>query len=211
MSGSLRTRSATKGKTKMRSTILLAMMCLFVPRHGFTQEQPQTTTAATPKADAPESYIVQLTEFRFKSSVNLKLSARDIVAQFEKPTTDGLIQPIETIRMSIQSGAENMVQFGRQVTVTTGTMTNAGKSTRINKDRTIGTILRVNAIPQDQKVQLTFTYESSRLDGDKTDDSPPDTLTTTISSMQLFELGKPTLVGGTSAGDTTYVILTIGR
>jgi len=195
----------------MRSTILLALMCLIVPRHGFTQEQPQTTTAATPKAWAPESYIVQLTEFRFKSSVNPKISASEIVAQFEKPNSEGLIQHIETIRMSVQSGANNMVHFGRQVTVTTGTVTNAGKTTRISKDTSIGTILRVNAMPQDQNVQLEIDYEASRLDGDGTEVSPPNTVITKITSMQTFQIGKPMLVGGTSAGETTYVIVTIGH
>ena len=197
----------------MRHSVLLTLISFFSIQHVMAQEQPNSGTLSitSPKAETPVSYVLQLTEFRFKSSVDPKITAREIVAQFEKPKTDDSIQHIETIRMSIQSGVNNKVQFGRQVTVTTGMMTNAGKSTRITQDRSVGTVLRVSAIPQGQSVQLGIDYESSRFDGDGTEDSPPDTVTAKITSMQLFEIGKPMLVGGTSAGETSYVIVSVDR
>lgn len=199
-----------KGKIMRFTIILFTISLLALPLAA--QEQPRGITNATKSAEPTESYVVQLTEFRLKSSLDPKLTASEIVEQFAKLKDDETIQPVETIRMSTLGGTESMVQFARQATVTVGTSV-SGRGARVRQTQTqrIGTMVRLTATPQSGKVLVKLSYESSRFDGKGTEDSPPDTVTTLMNSSHLVELGKPKLIAGTSEGSTSFLLLTVSH
>jgi type II secretory pathway component GspD/PulD (secretin) len=75
----------------------------------------------------------------------------------------------------------------------------------------IGTLVRLTAEPADGKVLLKLSYECSRFEGEGTDESPPDTTTFQIDTTLLLEAGKPTLVGGSSASATSYLMVSVDQ
>ncbi len=152
-----------------------------------------------------ERYLVTLSEYQLEGAASPKLSDSDIFAMI----TTQKLTPIETIRVSTISGFEGMAQFGKQVTVTTGKTTNRESTMRQTRQVPIGTVLRVTAKSEGSEVMMNIQFESSRLDGEGTDDSPPDIVTNRISTSQLFSLEKPTMVGGTSADKSFYAIVTV--
>jgi len=175
---------------------------------------PQDTKSATEAGAThqsenklPESYLITLSEYRLKSVNPSELTAGSIAAAI----TTEKAAPIETVMLSAIADIESMVQFGRTVTVTTGRTTNRDVTTRQTQQMNIGTIVRVTASPAGQQVGLVLSFESSRQNGEGTDDSPPDIVTTSINTTQIFELGKPTMIGASTAGETSYIFLAISR
>lgn len=174
------------------------------------QEDSQSNGASA--ADSPaQSYVVQFTEFRLKSSSDPKLSASEIVKSFEQMRDDGKVELVEVVRLSTLAGYESMVQFGKMASVTVGTtaaLPGRGPTRQLQR-QSVGTLVRVTAEPQEGKVLLKLAYEASRFEGAGQEDSPPDTVTVQFNTTLLIETGKPTLVGGTSADATTFLLVSI--
>jgi len=192
--------------------VLPTLFCLLYGANVIGQEQTQLKAIAVSQDESQQTYVVQLAEFRMKSSSDSTMSDTEIVEHFLKSKNDGLVQQIETIRMSTLSGTESMVHFIKGVTVTVGRTSNGRTPpSRVTQDRSIGTMLKLRASPQNEKVLMTLSYESSRLNGEGTEDSPPEAFTTRVESTHLFEIGKPKLIAGTNAGETTFVLVTVGR
>ena len=166
--------------------------------------------AAAPDA-AIQSYVVQLTEFRLKASVDPTLKAKEIVQAFDKLKSDGKIDLIETVRLSALENHESMAQFGKTATVTTSISQTQRGRVRSTQQREVGTMVELTAIPRNGKILLKLHYEASRFDGAGTEDSPPDTLTTRFNTTLLVEPGTPTLVGGTTAGATSLLFVSIAE
>jgi hypothetical protein len=175
------------------------------------QDSVPSTTANNGPAAAPQSYVVQLTEFRLKESSDPSLSAGDIVRSFQQMKDDENLELVETVRLSTLAHHESMVQFGKQATVITGVaFPGAGRApARSTQQQTIGTLVRVTVEPRDGKVLLKLSYEVSRFEGELPEDRPPHTVTKQFNTTLLIEAGKPTLVAGTSADATSYLIVSI--
>jgi hypothetical protein len=154
--------------------------------------------------------IVQLTEFRMKKSANIDLLSNEIEKSFDEMKVRGEIEIIETIQISVLPGFESMVQVGKLATVNVGVTSSPGKApSRHTQQQSIGTLVRLTAEPRDGKTQLGLTYESSRFDRERTDDSPPDTNTFTVNTTMLISPSKTTLVGGSSAGSSTFLSVSV--
>jgi len=151
--------------------------------------------------------LVTLSEFQLPDAATPSLTADEITSQIAAKK----LLPIETIRVAIVDGIEGMAQFGKQVAVTTGTTGNRDSKTRQTRDVPIGTIIRVTSKSNGSEIVLSIQYESSRLNGNGTDDSAPDILTNRITTTQAISLSKPTLLGGTSKDQSSYAILTLTK
>lgn len=202
-----------KRPSELCIAIVIAIGCHAIhPGHAFADPQdtkPAADSGASHQSQnkLPEPYLITISEYRLKGVNPSDLTADNIVSAIkaEKAT------PIETVMLSAIADLESMVQFGRSVTVTTGRITNRDVTSRQTQQREIGTIVRVTASPTGQQVGLTLSFESSRLIGEGSDDSPPDIVTTSINTTQLFDFGQPTMIGASTAGETSYVFLTISR
>ena len=159
------------------------------------------------------SFFVQLTEYRLKLPHDPSRPVAEIVAILAKPGDNEEYQPVETIRLSALSGTESTVQFGRRVNVTAGTaVTNRGGTARNVQGVDIGTLLKVTPVLlQSGNVALKLKFESSRIEGDASEDSPPDISRTQINTTQLLELGKPSLVGSTTSTASSVILITVTR
>ncbi len=62
-----------------------------------------------------------------------------------------------------------------------------------------------------ESVVAKIAFESSRFQGEGTDDTPPEIASSTIATTQLFELEKLYLLGSTSSGKTSYVFVTVTK
>lgn len=178
---------------------------------GTAQDAPKPLTAETSRPEVLESYIVQLSEYKINGPTDPSQTAADIVASLMKADAKTKPELIETVRLSTLSGSESMVQFGKQVRVTSGTVSVRGTTARQMQNVQFGTIVRVTATPRAGKVVVKLSFESSRLDGKGAENSPPDISTTQIESTQLLEIGKPTLIGGTTADTSSFILLTVTR
>lgn len=170
----------------------------------------QDASTSPGEAGKPSSYVVQLTEFRLNQTLDPSLTAVQILELISRANDNADCVPIETIRLSTLSGTESMVQFGRRANVTVGkTVTRGGETARSIQVVDVGTIVRVTATPESGAVSLKLTYESSRLDGNGDEDTPPELIRTQISTIQMLELGQPRLVGSSSSASTSMIVVTI--
>jgi hypothetical protein len=199
----------------MRQFLLLLAACVLAPAVVVGQEDsPREAGAASPK-----SYVVQLTEFRFHNAADPKLSAADIVRTFQQPNAEETLELIETVRLSALESHETTVQFGRNAALTVGVANFSGapnfpggRNTRQIQYRQVGTLVRLTAQSQEEKVLLKLTYEVSRLEGRAPDDpeaDSPDVIVIQFNTTLLVEPGKPTLVGGTSAEPTNFLLVSV--
>ena len=170
---------------------------------------PDTADDPSSSSSNQASFIVQLTEYRLKQPLDPSRSVSEILASLAKPGDNEEYQPIETIRLSALSGTESTAQFGRRVNVTIGTTTNRGGTVKNVQAVDVGTLVRVTPALQAGKVALKLEFESSRIEGDASADSPPDISTTQIKTTQLLELGKPSLVGSTTSTANSVILITV--
>ncbi len=175
------------------------------------------------EAEALVSYVVQLTEYRLTSPAEPTATVEELVALLTSPSgsltspsdsrltseNENRVVQVESVRFSILSGHESMVQFGRQVSLMTGSISTRGVTTRDVRSVEVGTLVRAIAEPQDGKVLLTLDYTASRLEGESSAEPPPEISKTQISTAQIVELGKPVLIGGTTADKTSYTLATV--
>jgi hypothetical protein len=179
------------------------------------------------------TYVIKLTEFRFKTPIPQELSSQDILQQFAELKDSDQLELIDTIRMSVLGGHESMVMFGRRTAVTTGVTgfsrgpeirrgvpleggpggrtesPNAMTRVRATQDRELGTLLRVTARTEGDKVLVNLQYEASRIEGEIPEDTAPDTTTVRVSSTMFVERGKPMLLTGSNAKMNSYLVLFI--
>ena len=93
--------------------------------------------------------------------------------------------------------------------VTTASMTRGDATTRQTKEIEIGTILKLRIKPLAKGAIAEIDYSTNRVDGDGTEDSPPDVLTNTMQSTQIYVLGKTRLLSTMGTGNLTGVVVTI--
>jgi hypothetical protein len=194
----------------MRKPVLLLGLIVCLGNSALGQDDPEPAAALLSASSGGECYLVQLTEFRISDSSHAGWSTDEIVKRFERREEDGDVEIVETIRLSVLSGHESMVQVGRRARVTVGVVSTPGRGpTRQMESHNIGTMVSLTAEPADGRVLLKLSYTSSRFEGEGTDESPPDTTTFQIDATLLLEAGKPTLVGGSSASPTSYLMVSV--
>lgn len=167
----------------------------------------ESVAANESQGERTAQYLITLSEYRLTGVDASKMTADGIAAAIKTKNA----APVETIMLSATDGTESRVSFGRQVTVTTGRQSARGGTSRSKEYRDLGTILSVTPTAAGQQVGLGLSFKSTRNVGEGAEDSPPDITATSIDINRVFELGKPTLIGATTAGETIYVFLTVSR
>ena len=186
--------------------------CLIQPIDAFAILQdsiPVTNSAAVDSTQSkpPEQYLLTLSEYRLKGLDVSGLTAENITAAMMADKAS----PLETTMLTAIAGTENRVSFGRMVAVKTGRTNNRGGSSKNYVYRDIGTILSAIPTTEGQQVRLALNFKSSRVTGEDSEDSLQDTVTISMDINQLFELARPTLIGANTAGETSYLFLTVTR
>ena len=170
----------------------------------------QSSTAPDSSIKPEQSYFVQFTEFRIKHSVDVNRTSSEIAQSFDQLNKEGKIEVIETVRLTVPEHQENSVQFGKTTTVIRGTTRTAQGVQQSLSDVPIGTIVQVKATPQEGKVLLKIAYTVSRMEDDNlSEEKRPDIVTVTIKSTLLLEIGKATLVAGTTSETNDFLMVTV--
>jgi hypothetical protein len=187
-----------------------AFLCICVALGAIGYAFAQGTTNSPNGPEISASYIVQLTEYRLNQPMDSSKSAAEILALVSKDSDD-LKRKVETIRLSASSGVESMAQFGQTVFVTVGTVS-GNKGFPVQKSMQgmeIGTLVKVTVVPQNDKVAMTLTYESSSLGEAAGEDSPPDINKTKVNTTQLLDLGKSSLVSASTTSSSSILVVKV--
>lgn len=154
---------------------------------------------------APIRFLVTISEYQLGEVFTDSATEAEILDSIRKKT----VPPTETIRLSVIKDVEGMAQFGKVANVTIGKTVNREITTRQTQNVQVGTLLKAKVRLENEAIVANITFEASRLQGNGTEDSPPDIASTTINTTQSLEIGKPRLIGSSSGGKTSYVFVTI--
>tara|TARA_R110002167_G_scaffold110874_1_gene282023 strand:- start:297 stop:878 length:582 start_codon:yes stop_codon:yes gene_type:complete len=191
----------------MNKPLLYAILFCSITVNLVADDAVATKAAAAGPPTVQQRYLVTLVEYHLEDILSPSLSESEIIALIEKQNAEA----VETIRLSALEGVESMAQFGRRVTATTGTMTVRGITERRTEAIQVGSIIRLTAIAKDHGVEVKIDFEASRLAGKGDDDSPPDISTSNISTSLIVVPGKWALLGATSSGESSYVLLSVAN
>ena len=184
-------------------------VAIFVALCAFESAFEEGATNPPNLSEISASYIVQLMEYRLEQPIDPSQSATEILALVSRNDGDPK-KKVETIRLSASSGIESMAQFGQTVFVTVGTVA-MNKGFPVQKSMQameIGTLIKVTVVPQNDKVAVTLTYESSSV-GEVAGDSPPNINKTKVNTTQLLDLGKPSLVSGSTTVSSSILVVKV--
>lgn len=193
----------------MRYTFVALTAFVFLSAASLAQGEGTRDTADKAPESTLRSYVVQLTEFRWKGSADLALSPRELVRAVDQLRKDGKLDVIETVRLSALENHESMAQFGKSVAIVTGVADTGQGRVRNVGFHQVGTMVKLTAVPKDGKVVLELQYEASRLNGEGAADLPSSTLTTQFKTTLMIEPGTPTLVGSTTAQPSSLLVVSI--
>lgn len=184
--------------------LILLLFSLSVLAGTVKASEDQTEGSQT---SARQSFMVTIAEYQMEASVPVSASEKDLLDSIRK---DGLT-PAEVVRFTVLSDTEGMVQFGKQTAVVIGSVTTRTGTSRNMQQYDLGTLIKVSVSPDGAGVITKLQFESSRLQGEGTEDSPPDVATATISTSRSHVLGVPCLMGSTTADNTSYIFLTVTK
>ncbi len=206
----------TKGRIVMRLLFVGILACCLLandwcsPRSIADEQQSVSEHAASDMPDV-HSYSVQLVEFQYKPTDEAKRTSAQIAEVFDELSSSGQIKVIEIMRLSALENFESMVNCGRMVDVVTGVMqAGTGRpASKVTQTQSVGTMVKLTANQAGDKTLLTLAYEASRVEGNGGENGRPETSQVRFQTTLLLEDGKPKLVGGSSYGETNYLMVTI--
>lgn len=88
-------------------------------------------------------------------------------------------------------------------------MQSAARARGQSRQIEVGRMLKLQLIPHQEAAIADISYSTSRVDGEQTEDSPPNIVTTTIQGTQVFTLGSRRLLSTARSGNPTGIIITI--
>ena len=193
----------------MRNPFVALTALVFLCGASLAQDEGAGDTADKAPEPTLRSYVVQLTEFRWKGAADLALSPRELARAADQLRKDGKLDVIETVRLSALESHESMVHFGKNVPVPTSVAETRQGRVRSVQFREVGTIVQLTAARKGGKVALELKYAAARLNGEGAGDLPPDTLLTQFKTTLMIEPGTPTLVGSTTAQPASLLMVSI--
>jgi hypothetical protein len=195
----------------MRVPPLLPLVLLAVLTAAPCRGQERVAASTPPTLEKGESYVVRLTEFKLAKEVAARSSNEAILKALDDAHNSGDVEVLESIRLSVFEGHECSIQIGRTTSVKQGMVMAAGRSPMPQtRYQSIGTTVRVTATPSAEKILLKLAYESSRFDGQKTEENPPDMTTVQVStSLALARDATAILAGGTSGDSTIFLAISL--
>lgn len=176
---------------------------------SFVLIQPSVAQDETPAIKSRQSFQIKVCEFRYKLT-GANVTTEQILKSYRNNAS---IERIQTVRVLITEGSNTNVQFGRQQAVTVG-RTNAGRgmpATRQTQQMEVGTLLSASGAVEGEICHLAMRYTSSRFEGEETEDSPPNIVTTTVEGDYNLQFGKPILVAGSTEGGSTMIVVEAKR
>jgi hypothetical protein len=188
---------------------ILCCLAAFVHQLN-AQEAPATKSgsSAIHAETARVIYRVDVIEFALKDKSDADLGSAELLDLLKNKSDK--IQRIESTRMSAISGAKCTASFGRSASVTTGVTKSAVGSTRNTAQIQVGTMMELTPINNtDGTATVTLSYEAARLTEAKQEDTMPDIVKVTLNAELMLKLGTPTLVAGSTNGDSSYIAITI--
>ncbi|TWU37338.1 type II and III secretion system protein [Novipirellula artificiosorum] len=177
-----------------RFSLCIALVVWFA--HSASSQEsrnPYPDPPTIPEAGVSENYVITLAVYRLDHPID---SAQKNAAELIASLTASENKPTETIHLSVVSGFRTMVQFGSDVSVTTGSITNRGSTARQMETRSVGTLLTATITPKQNQLLVELNYSSSQIAGDEQADSHPSVVKNTIETSLMMEIGKPMLVSG---------------
>jgi len=169
------------------------------------ESEKEDKTATGPPIQT--QFLVTLSEYHLEGPIPVNATEAEIL----DIVRDSEIKPFETVRMTAAEQTESMVNFGQQVTVTTGKVARGPVTSRQTQSVKIGTILRVRIAEHANGALAEIDYSTSRLNGNGTDDSPPDVLTNTLQATQIYKLGEQRLLSTSSIEKAPCIVVSIQR
>ncbi len=162
------------------------------------------------------SYLVELVEFRITNGPLSGLSADDLLQRLDAADEDDGAEVIQSFHLYALAGQESTAKAGVMTAITQGVAYPQGRGggappIRNRTTMSLGKSLTVVVEPAGDRVLLQFQYTNSRIDGEESEDGPPDIVETTIQTPLRIELGKRVLVGGGSGSQASYVAITVSE
>lgn len=193
----------------MNCRLLCLLVLAFFTRVAFADEAASASSSKAANVSAvstePVQYSISVAEYRFEDAFDSDSSEAEIL----KLIRDRRISPAETIRLTTLTGVKSMVQFGRRVAVVTGTATGRGGVVRQTKNFELGTLIQIELNPHPKGVIGSINYATSRLGADRGEDMPADVVTKSTDATQIYEIGKPRLLFGSTAGEPFVVMVSV--
>lgn len=190
---------------------LSILCCLCVLGHQSSGQDATTIESAKsgPRGEAPLIvYQVDVIEFAVKDKADADLESAKLLDLLK--TKSDRVQRIEVIRMTAISGVNCTASFTRSANITMGVTKSVAGSTRNTTQVPIGTTVElVPSSNADGTAIVALRYEAARLKEAKQEDATPDIDKVTIDATLRLKLGTPTLVAGSTNGDSSYIAITI--
>lgn len=190
---------------------LLAFACVAAISASAAQE----TEKSAPKTPGPlipsESYLVHVTEFRLKAPADLKIAPDNIAESFDRMLEEGAVELTEIVSLSAMEGLPGYVKIERFTSVVTGMTDTAQGRFPIRSSATTGTTIGITAMHKDDDILMELDYESSRFNGQGTEESAPELIKVQIQTTLKLKDGKAVLVGGTTSEPGSLLLVRIAR
>jgi hypothetical protein len=190
---------------------LPVLCCLAVFGHRLNAQEASATKSGSSAIRAetqPVIYRVDVIEFALIDRSDANLGSAELLDLLKSKSDK--IQRIESTRMTAISGVKCTASFGRSASVTMGVTKSAAGTTRNLAQTQVGTMLQLTPINNsDGTATVTLNYEAARLTEAKQEDTMPDIVKVTVNTELRLKLGSPTLVAGSTNGDSSYIAITI--
>jgi hypothetical protein len=191
----------------MRVAMLVVTSVLFLAPFANGQGQNALAQEALP----PQSYMLTLVEFRMKVPEGGEMKVENIAKDYERLLAAGSLSSVETVRLSLLEGHPMEALFGKSTAIPTGVSQTVNGRTRSMGQAQIGTSVKATALSKDDRVLLKLSYEASRIVGQIKEEVTPDIERIKIDSSLLLENGKRVVVAGTSAAESSYLMVTLAK
>lgn len=153
-------------------------------------------------------FMVTVTEYQIARSIPDDATESDIL----KVIRDEKLVPIETIRLSVSDSIEGSVKIGRVVSVIAGKATTPAGVQFQYTDVQVGSSLSILLNGDDKRVIAKIQFEASRLqDEGNAENERPVISSTVIKTTQSIGLGTPCVLGVSTTGRTSYVIMLVNK
>jgi len=174
--------------------IAVFFMLLAGPVTNALADDTASTTISDSKPLSPKLFVIEVTRLVLKDSTSASaagLHGGRLDAQIRQWRESDQIAAEESISLTSVENLESTVQFGRRVAVVSGTSSiGGGRSARQSNWQDVGTLIRAMISPRDGHVLAELSYESSTYEPNDEENTPGETLTTTISTELFLRLGR---------------------
>ncbi|HJN10383.1 MAG TPA: hypothetical protein QF564_16975 [Pirellulaceae bacterium] len=182
---------------------------------AFADDDPAGRAASNSKPPSPKSFVIELTRLELKDSTSdsaAGLNGAQLDAQIRQWRESDQIAAEESISLTSVENFESTVQFGRRLAVVTGTSSfGGGRSARQSTWQDLGTLIAATISTRDGHIIAELSYESSRYEPSDDENTPGETLTTTLMTGLFLRPGEQQVVTSSQADDHVVLLVTVSE